>query len=215
MAYFSQQQIKTKPHSRLSLIAVTLLLTFASQSSLPQTRPETQSVQTRAIGRKLQEKGVTNFGEVTPRLYRGGLVRRDGLKAIKSLGVSVIVDTHANDKQEEAEVKSLGMEYVAIPWHCSWPKDEVFAKFLKLLHDQPDKKVFVHCRLGDDRTGMMIAAYRMADEGWSADEAMHEMQSFGFSSSHHLLCPNLATYEKDFPRRLKSNPAFSSLQTKP
>jgi tyrosine-protein phosphatase SIW14 len=174
----------------------------------PQTKQETQSPTARAIGRRLDEKGVPNFGEVTPTLYRGGLLSGDGLKAIKKLGVNVVVDTHANSKHEKHEVERLGMKYVAIPWHCPWPHDEVFAKFLKVVHDNQGKKIFVHCRLGDDRTGMMVAAYRMAEEGWTADEAMNEMRSFGFTHSHHFICPSLAGYEKHFPEHLKSNPIF-------
>ncbi|HVI08891.1 MAG TPA: dual specificity protein phosphatase family protein, partial [Candidatus Binatia bacterium] len=149
-----------------------------------------------------------NFGEVTPSLYRGGLTTTDGLQALHKLGVNVIVDTHANDSPEKAEAEKLGMKYVAIPWHCPRPHDEVFAKFLQVVHDNKGKKIFVHCRLGDDRTGMMVASYRMAEEGWSADEAMKEMESFGFTRSHHLLCPSLAGYEKSFPERLKTDPDF-------
>jgi protein-tyrosine phosphatase len=59
------------------------------------------------------------------------------------------------------------MRYVALPWRCFWPRDEHFAQFLTLLRANPGKKVFVHCRVGDDRTGMDIAAYRMAEQGWS------------------------------------------------
>jgi protein tyrosine phosphatase (PTP) superfamily phosphohydrolase (DUF442 family) len=80
------------------------------------------------------------------------------------MGIDIVVDTRGNrTKSEGKEVRRHGMQYVAIPWHCPFPKDETFARFLKLMRDNPDKKVFVHCRLGDDRTGMMIAAYRMAN----------------------------------------------------
>lgn len=173
-----------------------------------QTKQETQSPKARAIGRKLNEKGVPNFGEVTPTLYRGGLLNGTGLKALKKVGVNVIIDVHANDKHEKEEVESLGMKYVAIPWHCPWPHDEVFAKFLNVVHENKGKILFVHCRLGDDRTGMMVAAYRIAEEGWTADEAMNEMRSFGFTRAHHYICPSLATYERQFPDRLKNNDAF-------
>jgi protein tyrosine phosphatase (PTP) superfamily phosphohydrolase (DUF442 family) len=174
----------------------------------PQTKEETQSPKTRAIGRKLNEKGVPNFGEVTPNLYRGGLLSSTGLKALKRLGVNVVVDTHADDKAEKEEVENLGMKYVAIPWHCPFPHDEVFAKFLTVVHENKSKKIFVHCRLGDDRTGMMVAAYRIAEEGWTADEAMNEMRSFGFTRAHHFICPSLAGYEKHFPERLRNGVAF-------
>ena len=102
----------------------------------------------------------------------------------------------------------MGCIASAIPWRCSFPKDAIFAQFLKTLRENSNQKVFVHCRLGEDRTGMMVAAYRMADEGWTADEAMAEMQKFGFSTFHHMICPGLASYEKDFPEHLKENPAF-------
>jgi tyrosine-protein phosphatase SIW14 len=192
-----------------------VVLSLCADGAAPQTKEETQSPKVRAIGRRLEEKGVPNFGEVTPNLYRGGLLNPTGLKALAKMGVNIVVDLHANDASEEKEVRRLGLQYVAIPWHCPWPKDEVFVKFLKLLQENKGKKVFVHCRLGDDRTGMMVAAYRMAEEGWTADEAMNEMRSFGFTRSHHFLCPSLAGYEKEFPERLKNNPAFAEVRPKP
>jgi hypothetical protein len=60
---------------------------------------------------------------------------------------------------------------------------------------------------------MMIAAYRMAAQGWTAEEAMHEMQQFGFSTVHHWICPGLASYEKSFPEHLRNNPAFEGLRS--
>ncbi|HWS18680.1 MAG TPA: dual specificity protein phosphatase family protein [Candidatus Elarobacter sp.] len=202
--------------SALSLLVLALLcgITVDAEPAPLQTKQETQSPMVRAIGRRLENKGVTNFGEVTPHLYRGGLLKKDGLKALKKLDINVVVDTHAYSKKEEREAQALGMKYVAIPWHCPWPKDEVFAKFLKVLHENPGKKVFVHCRLGDDRTGMMVAAYRMAEEGWTADEAMTEMKSFGFTKSHHFICPSLAHYEKEFPERFRNDPAFAEVRSK-
>jgi protein tyrosine phosphatase (PTP) superfamily phosphohydrolase (DUF442 family) len=190
-------------------------VTLSADGTEPQTKEETQSPKARAIGRRLEEKGITNFGEVTPYLYRGGLLSGNGIKALKKLGINMVVDTHANDTSEERDARALGMQYVAIPWHCPWPKDEVFAKFLRLLRENKGKKVFVHCRLGDDRTGMMVAAYRMAAQGWTAEEAMKEMKSFGFTRSHHFICPGLARYEKEFPERFKNNPAFAELRSKP
>jgi hypothetical protein len=92
------------------------------------------------------------------------------------------------------------MQYVAIPWHCLFPRDEVFARFLNVLRANPDKKVFVHCRYGDDRTGMMVAAYRMSVEGWTAEEARREMDQFGYKP---LVCPSLGPYEKHFPEHVK------------
>jgi tyrosine-protein phosphatase SIW14 len=167
----------------------------------------------RVLGERRNVKGIPNFGSVTSALYRGGQPNQQGFKALSNMGVDIVVDTRGNRSKSEGKmVRKLGMKYVAIPWHCPFPHDDVFARFLKLLKDNPHKKVFVHCRLGDDRTGMMIASYRMALEDWSANDAMLEMQHFGFTRSHHLICPRLAPYEQSFPKHLKNNPVFEELR---
>jgi tyrosine-protein phosphatase SIW14 len=165
------------------------------------------------MARKTLLKGVGDFAEVTPTLYRGSQPTHEGFKELAKMGIKIVVDVRGTKRDgERKEVRKLGMEYVSIPWHCPFPKDELFARFLKLLRDNPGKRVFVHCRLGDDRDGMMIASYRMTIEAWSAEEAMKEMQTFGFTRAHHFICPGLARYEKHFPEHLRKNPIFKELR---
>lgn len=193
-------------------VSFAIFMDAAPRQADQQASPPADSPAARAIGIRWQAKGVPNFGKVTPQLYRGGLPSMEGLEALQKLGVNVVVDMRGKNKIEEGEAKKLGMQYVAIPSHCPFPRDETYAKFLKAVRENSGKKVFVHCRLGDDRTGMAVAAYRMADEGWSADEAMKEMKVFGFTAVHHAICPGMADYEKNFPQRLKTSPAFKELR---
>jgi protein tyrosine/serine phosphatase len=163
-----------------------------------------------APARRITVIGVSNFGEVTPKLYRGGQPKGTGYEHLKKMGVDIVVDLRLSGRDaEKRNVTKAGMRFVDIPWHCYFPKDRVFARFLKLLQENPEKKVFVHCRYGDDRTGMMIAAYRMAVQGWTPNEARREMQKFGF---HRMICPSLGPYETNFPKRLKNNPDFQALR---
>jgi len=190
--------------------AAALLLLVAA--AFPQSTEDNSPPTRHSMGSRQNAVGLPNFAEVTPKLYRGGQPGADGLKALKQMGVSIVIDMrggHSEHEQKAAE--ELGMQYVSIPWHCPFPSDEPFIKFLKVIEQNPARKVFVHCRLGDDRTGMAIASYRMAEEGWSADEAMKEMELFGFRGVHHAICPALAHYEKEFPSHLKTNPAFKEL----
>ena len=163
-----------------------------------------------SMGIKLKLEGVPDFGQVTPTLYRGGQPTYEGFERLAKIGINIVVDTGRSTPDEKL-VKELGMRYVFLPWYCPFPKDKVFAQFIKLVQENPDKKIFVHCRLGEDRTGMMIAAYRMGAQGWTAEEARKEMHKFGYKGVHHLMCPGLARYEKSFPRRLKENPVFQGL----
>jgi protein tyrosine phosphatase (PTP) superfamily phosphohydrolase (DUF442 family) len=164
------------------------------------------------FARRLTAKGVGNFAEVTPKLYRGAQPEAQGLESLKKMGINTIVDVRLTGTGKEGAVaKRLGMDFIALPWHCLFPKDDPFAKFLAYLREHPDKKVFVHCRYGDDRTGMMIAAYRMAVEGWSAEDARKEMNAFGF---HKMVCASLVGYEKSFPSRLKKDREFQDISKK-
>jgi hypothetical protein len=163
----------------------------------------------------ISKKLIPDFAEVTPTLYRGAQPRKHGFEALAKMGIQIVVDLRGNRKGERQEVTRLGMQYVPFHWQCSFPKDKIFAEFLTLIQKNPGKKIFVHCRVGDDRTGMMIAAYRMAYEGWSAKRAMEEMKKYGFSLTHRrLICPRLSEYEEHFPERFATKPEFEELRSK-
>src|SRR5262249_12114051 len=91
----------------------------------------------------------------------------------------------------------LGMDFVSIPV-SGWdpPSSEQVGQFLALFRGDPSKKVFVHCRLGEDRTGVFVATYRMAQQSWSVEQAIHEMDFFGFNRFWH---PAMITYVRNFP----------------
>ena len=163
--------------------------------------------------RRITVVGVSNFGEVTPHLFRGGQPKGAGYEHLKQMGIDIVVDLRlSGDGNEKKDVNRAGMKFVPLRWHCMYPHDEVFARFLKFLHDNRGKKIFVHCRYGDDRTGMMIAAYRMAEEGWTPEEARKEMEKFGF---HRLVCPRLGPYESHFQEHLKNGSAFKDWRKQP
>ena len=206
-------QFRRQRYSYLAISTV-LVAGLCAAGKAPQTASPPASIPTEehSFGRRLTIEGVPNAGQVTPNLYRGGQPTATGFDALASMGINIVVDLRGSREGESERVAKLGMRYVAIPWHCPFPKDETFARFLILLRQNPGKKVFVHCRLGDDRTGMMVAAYRMAEQKWTATEAMKEMEAFGFSTPHHLICPSLSSYEESFPQRFKSDPAFDGLR---
>ncbi|PYT55044.1 MAG: protein-tyrosine-phosphatase [Acidobacteria bacterium] len=168
-----------------------------------------------ALGEKLQIAGVHNAGKITDFLYRGAQPKQTGLSELKLLGINTIVDLRGEDREkidwERKRAESLGIRFVHIPvsgW--SPPTDEQVVQFLSLFRGEPGQKVFVHCRFGDDRTGVFVATYRMALEKWSAEQAMKEMYFFGFNGFWH---PAMKSFIRDFPARLNSSPALASLRS--
>jgi protein tyrosine phosphatase (PTP) superfamily phosphohydrolase (DUF442 family) len=182
-------------------------LAFAQQTALP-----SQHSVDHVTAEQLHVRGIPKLGEVTPMLYRGGQPTKSGFAELAKMDVKIVVDLRGDRKDERAAVTKQGMEYVPFYWFCMRPKDEDFARFLELLRKNRDKRVFVHCNTGIDRTGMMVAAYRIAEQGWTAEEAMKEMKAFGFNRFHKTICMGLASYEKSFPHRYNSDPVFQSLR---
>jgi protein tyrosine/serine phosphatase len=91
------------------------------------------------------------------------------------------------------------MRFVAIPLHAdvfgsTAPTEEEVALFLKTVRDPSAQPVYFHCAHGKDRTGTMAAVYRMEVDGWSADEAIAEMQSFGYHDIYRDLIAYLRSY---------------------
>ena len=189
-----------------------MVLLMSGAAAPPQAEGPAKASPLHSLGTRLNGKGIPNFGQVSTNLYRGGQPSAEGLAALRGLGVDVVVDLRGSASDaEQAAVTKLGMQYISIPSHCPFPKDKTWAHFLKVMHENRDKKVFVHCRLGDDRTGLAIASYRIADEGWSADDALSEMREFGFTGVHHVICPGIEGYVERLPERLKSSPVFRDL----
>ncbi len=171
---------------RIRFSLLLMVMFFVGGGASPQTDradvAKRRSALPYTMGRHLKAKGVPNFGEVAPTLYRGGQPSAEGFETLAHMGIAIIVDT-GRSKRDEALVQKLGMTYISLPWYCPFPKDKVFARFIEITRENPGKKIFVHCRLGDDRTGMMIAAYRMGERGWTAKEAMEEMHEFATGAS--------------------------------
>lgn len=197
------------------LVTALAMCAAACATSPAQDTPAARPNPAHSIARKISAPGVANFGEVTPTLYRGAQPTPEGFETLRKMGIAIVVDLRdgGEGKREEKQVTREGMKFVAIPWECSNPKDDYFAKFLAIVRDNPEKKVFVHCHVGVDRTGMMIAAYRMSEQGWTADEALREMRAFGFSTWHRMMCAGLSSYEQRFPSVVSVSPAFRNLRT--
>jgi protein tyrosine/serine phosphatase len=69
--------------------------------------------------------------------------------------------------------------------------------------------VFVHCQHGADRTGMMVAAYRVMEMGWTPEEAAAELPRFGFHPIWQGIRERVLAFDRDDLRR-KVNGARAS-----
>ena len=189
---------------------------FPSHAQIAATVPVQPAISRASFGapaEKLKVAGVPNAGKISDVLFRGAQPSAQGLAELKKLGVTTIVDLRGNHGPvawERAQAESLGMRFIDIPVRGWSPPDNAqVAQFLKLFQQDPTQKIFVHCYFGRDRTGVMVAAYRMSQQNWTPDQAVTEMYSFGF---HSLLYPAMKSYVRRFPATFAADRTFGPLQ---
>lgn len=132
-----------------------------------------------------------NFDTVRPGLYRGGHPSDAQLDYLKSIGVDTIVDLEIGDmieatpwsiSEEESAATSRGFNFIRKPLSAFQPfvSDAEMNATMSLLTDPANGTIYVHCKHGQDRTGLVIGLERVLDEGWEPADAYQEMLNHGF-----------------------------------
>jgi len=201
------------------IFAVTLVLSstlFSAPRNRASAHPQAQTAPERSASQTLTIPSLPNSACVTPTLYRGAQPKREGYAELKKLGIEIVIDFRTEDDEihtEQDHVESLGMRFVSLPW-SSWhnPRRDEIISFFSLLRENAGKKIFVHCEFGSDRTGLMIALYRLVSDRWTPDQAMEEMKAFHY---HSFLYSHLGKYVRAFPAYLTTDPGLASLISSP
>ena len=143
---------------------------------------------------QMQVQGLPNLYRVSADLYRGAQPKAEGLKELKKLGIRTVVNLRESSANQ-ARLAELGLVYERIPMTAFFVGDDDVVRFLQIVGDPGNTPIFVHCRRGADRTGLMCAIYRIALQGWSKDEAIAEMTQGGFRFNHGY--QNVVNYIQD------------------
>ena len=130
--------------------------------------------------------GIENFHQINQNVYRGAQPTAEGIRYLSTLGVKLVIDLREPGSRSVAEERSVtgsGMQYVNVPMSgLIPPTTEQMNKILALLEDPAAGPVFVHCKRGADRTGAVIAAYRIDHDKWDNVQALQE--AMGDHMSH-------------------------------
>lgn len=129
--------------------------------------------------------GIENFHQVDAHVFRGAQPSEEGFRYLANLGVKTVIDLRESDarsRKEEQQVTAAGMKYVNVPMTGLTPPTQVeVTTILGILENDSQGAVFVHCKRGADRTGAVIASYRIEHDGWDNSRALSEAKSDGMS----------------------------------
>ena len=168
-------------------------MTRTSNSASRPSAPPAPSVRPGRWASPLEKAGLPNLHRVNAGYFRGAQPSADGMRELARMNVKTVVNLRAvNSDRDEIGDATLAYEHISFKaWHA---EDEDVVRFLRIVTDPGRKPVFVHCQHGADRTGMMVAAYRMIEQGWNSEDAAKETHNFGF----HTVFTEIQEYLKAF-----------------
>lgn len=146
-------------------------------------------------------KDLPNFGCVSPSLYRGAQPTEEGIKELARRGIKTIISLRSADEKiriEEEWARNAGIKFINLPlgnWRA--PKDREINQIMELLRLSENQPVFVHCKRGADRTGTVIAVYRIKHDNWTAKQAKKEAKDFQFGWWQFLMRNYIGDYYKE------------------
>ena len=144
--------------------------------------------------------GVRNLHQVDARLFRSAQPEPGGFDALAQRGIKTVINLRMPGdvlpgEQPAAEAHHMTYRPMPLPaWHGPTPAQ--VDKILALI-DSATPPVLVHCRRGADRTGMIVACYRIRHDGWTAERALAEAEEHGMA----WVQVGMKSFVEDFARR--------------
>ena len=136
-------------------------------------------------------ESIPQFLQVTPDLYRGGTPGPDGIAYLAQIGVKTILDMETTDSEislELATAAPLNIRVISkqLPPLLVRPTDTRMDQIIDILKDRSNYPLFVHCKHGQDRTGVAIGLFRVYVQGWSPTDAYNEMVALNFHPTSEI-----------------------------
>ncbi|MDR2869092.1 MAG: tyrosine-protein phosphatase [Deferribacteraceae bacterium] len=138
--------------------------------------------------------GVDNIYHVAPGIYRSGQPSAKDMARLEALGLRSVLNLrewHTDD--DEAEDTALKLYHVQMS--AGSIDDDEIVRALRAVKDAP-KPLLIHCWHGSDRTGAVVAMYRIIFEEWDKEVAIQELMQPQYGH-HYRIYDNIAPYIRD------------------
>lgn len=135
--------------------------------------------------------GAANLHRVTDWLYRSEQPDEVGMRHLTQFGIRTVINLRGFNSDTDV-VQGLPIANPRVRVHTWRVRDHHVLRVLTLLR-QPERGPFlIHCLHGADRTGLMVAMFRIVEQGWSKSEALAELMHGGFG--YHGMWKNIQRY---------------------
>ena len=128
---------------------------------------------------------IKNWYRVDADVFRSEQPTRAAFEEMRAKGIRTVINLR-HDLSDESLTSGLGFGLVEIPIRAWGFSEDEIVKVLKAVQAAP-KPVLVHCQMGSDRTGVVIAMYRVVFQGWTKKDALAELEDGGFGFHRYYL----------------------------
>ena len=136
---------------------------------------------------KQERAGIVNFSRVDAVVACGGATEttaldglaKDGFKSVINLRMAS--EANANIELNAAHARSLGLNYIHIPFNAAQPEPKVLDQFLGAIANKANQPAYVHCGSAN-RVGAVWLAKRVLQDGWTVAKATEEAKLIGLRS---------------------------------
>jgi protein tyrosine/serine phosphatase len=134
---------------------------------------------------------LINLYKISQDIYRSDQPEKNDMLLLEKMGIKTIVNLR-NGTNDNHEAKGTSLNLIHIPMHARAISYEKMLVCFKQI-EKAEKPLLIHCHHGSDRTGCVIAIYRMMYCGWTREEAMSEFlrEDFGY---HKFWFPNIRKF---------------------
>lgn len=131
---------------------------------------------------------LSNLYKVDNGLYRSEQPDDEAFKDLSHLGIKEVLNLREYHSDDD-EAKGLGLDLHHIKIAAGSISEAQVITALKIISKRKGP-ILVHCWHGSDRTGAIIASYRVVFEGWPKDKAIDELVDGGYGY-HSNIYPNV------------------------
>lgn len=134
---------------------------------------------------------LDNFYRVSGEVYRSKQPDDEAMEALEAMGMHSILNLREYHSDED-EARGTGLRLYRVPVNAGKVDDTFVVEALRVVANA-EKPILVHCWHGSDRTGLVVAMYRMVFQDWPRERAIDEFVNGGYGY-HERFYPNLKRY---------------------
>ena len=134
----------------------------------------------------LLSEELENCYQVDKKLFRCGQPDQKAFDLLKAGGINEVLNLRQYHSDERYQTDGVTLH--RLKWATGKVTEQDIIDALSIIN-QAKGSLMVHCWHGADRTGTVIAAYRIVFQDWSKQQAIDEMINGGYG--YHAIYDNL------------------------